>query len=104
MGGGGGGGEGGGICAGWEVADGEGDVFSIALFEPFFLTCTDNTKLLALPLGTELMNNIEFMLNCYTNYCTYIKLIIFLHIKTLRHVSVLGPSSGSHIVVAKVTL
>ena len=25
-------------------------------------------------------------------------------LKTLRHVSVLGPSSGSHIVIAKVTL
>jgi len=46
------------------------------------------------------------LLNYYTNYCTYIR---FKHyniktLKTLRHVSVLGPSSGSHIVLAKVTL
>jgi len=46
------------------------------------------------------------LLNYYTNHCTYIKFIKFytLNIKTLRHVSVLGPSSGSHIVLAKVTL
>jgi len=45
-------------------------------------------------------------LNYFTNHCTYINLSN-LHIKTLktlRHVSVLGPSSGSYIVLAKVTL
>ena len=45
-------------------------------------------------------------LNYFTNHCTYINLQN-LHIKTLktlRHVSVLGPSSGSYIVLAKVTL
>jgi hypothetical protein len=47
------------------------------------------------------------LLNYYTNHCTYIKFIFFLHIKTLetlRHVSVLRPSSGSYIFLAKVTL
>ena len=47
------------------------------------------------------------LLSYYTNYCTYIKFKKILHIKTLktlRHISVLGPSSGSHIVLAKATL
>ena len=49
------------------MADGEGDILSIALFEPLFYTCTDNIKLLALLLGIELTNNIEFAL-LYINF------------------------------------
>ena len=49
------------------VADGEGDVLSIAVFEPLIYTCTDNTKLLALLLGIELTNYIEFTL-LYINF------------------------------------
>jgi len=47
-------------------------------------------------------------LKYHTNHRTYIKFIkFFLHIKTLktlRHVSVLRPSSESYIFLAKVTL
>jgi len=42
------------------VEGGEGDILSIALFEPFFYARTDNTKLLALLLGIDLTYNIEF--------------------------------------------
>jgi len=49
------------------VAGGEGDILSIALFESLFYTCTDNTKLLALLLGIELTNNMEFTL-LYINF------------------------------------
>ena len=57
------------------------DILSIALSEPFFYTSTDNTKLLALLIGIELTNNIEFTsFNYHTNKCTYIKF----HIKTLK--------------------
>ena len=48
------------------------------------------------------------LLNYYTNHCTYInKIYKILHIKTLktlRQISVLRPSSGSYIFLAKVTL
>jgi len=45
-------------------------------------------------------------LNYFTNHCTYINLSNshLKTLKTLQHVSVLGPSSGSYIVLAKVTL
>jgi len=48
-------------------------------------------------------SNWIMLLNYYINHCTYIHLHIKT-LKTLRHVSVLGPSSGSHIVLVKVTL
>ena len=45
-------------CLGY-VADGEGEILSIALFEPLF-TRVLMTNLLALLLGIELTYNIEF--------------------------------------------
>jgi len=42
-------------------------------------------------------------LKYHTNHCTYIQFIIS-NVKTLLHVSVLRPSSGSHNFLAKVTL
>ena len=60
-------------------------------------------------LNVLFTRTLPVLLNYYTNRCTYIKFIKFTHqnikkLKMLRHISVLGPSSGSHIVLAKVTL
>jgi len=44
------------------------------------------------------------LLNYYTNHCTYIWNLHIKTLKTLRHVSVLRPSSGNYIFHAKVTL
>ena len=53
-------------CLGY-VADGEGDILSVALFEPLFTRVLIGTKLLVLLLGIELTNNIEFTL-LYINF------------------------------------
>jgi len=76
------------IRDGWGVAGGEGDILSIALLEPFFFnTCADYTKILALLLGIELTNNIEFTLlyrvsiNCFSDYKHLLQENFMFHIR-----------------------
>jgi len=70
------------------------------------VTCGLSKDLTSLVMPYETKDEL-MSFNYYTNHCTYIKFIkfyTFKHLKALRNVSVLRPSSGSYNFLAKVTL